>query len=64
MYSLSCRDLGGDCDYTVKGETVEEIKTGMFAHAADAHAEKLANMSDEDKAGFVQKMEKILAVQA
>ena len=64
MYSISCRDLGGDCDHTVTGNSVEEVKEGLFAHAADAHPEKLKTMSEEEKKAMVQKMEEVLAAQA
>jgi len=35
--SLSCRDVGVDCDFKATGETVEEIMQKTKAHAKSAH---------------------------
>ena len=34
---LSCRDVGVDCDFEAKGETVEEIMNQTAEHAKEAH---------------------------
>jgi len=37
---LSCRDAGVDCDYTARGETVEEILKQCVDHGREAHGMK------------------------
>ncbi len=57
MKSLACSDLGMECSFTAEGETAEEVKEKMLAHAQDAHAEMLAGMSDQEKAGLMATMD-------
>ncbi len=44
MKSVSCRDAGADCDFTICAKTEEEL----FQKAAD-HARKAHNMSEIPK---------------
>jgi predicted small metal-binding protein len=37
MKSLSCRDIGFDCDYTVKAESDYELFTKGERHVFNAH---------------------------
>ena len=61
MKKLSCKEMGGgDCDFTAEGETNEEVIQKIYAHASEAHPEKLQGMSEEEKAGMNKKMEEIL----
>jgi predicted small metal-binding protein len=49
MKSLSCKDMGAmDCEFVATGDTVEEVKQKMMAHAQEAHADVLANLSPEE----------------
>jgi len=57
MRSLACSDLGMECGFTAEGETAEEVKDKMLAHAQDAHAEMLAGMSDQEKADLMAAMD-------
>lgn len=57
MKSLACSDLGMECTFKAEGETAEEVKEKMLAHAQDAHAEMLAGMSDQEKAGLMATMD-------
>ncbi len=41
MFSLSCRDLGHDCDFVATAETEEQIRKLLYVHAARAHPEKI-----------------------
>jgi predicted small metal-binding protein len=34
---ISCRDVGVDCDFQAKGETVDEVMQQCAAHAKSAH---------------------------
>ena len=35
--SISCRDVGVDCDFKATGETVDDIMRQAAAHAKSAH---------------------------
>ncbi|MGB8259612.1 MAG: DUF1059 domain-containing protein [Terracidiphilus sp.] len=35
--SISCRDVGVDCDFQATGETVEDVMQQCSAHAKTAH---------------------------
>ena len=35
--TISCRDVGVDCDFQAKGETVDEVMQQCAAHAKSAH---------------------------
>ncbi len=37
MLTVSCRDVGMDCDYICKGETEEEIMKNAEQHAVQDH---------------------------
>jgi predicted small metal-binding protein len=37
MMTVSCRDVGVDCDYVAKGETEEEIMRDAGEHAVRDH---------------------------
>ena len=39
MFSLSCRDIGHDCDFVATAETEEQVRRLLYAHAARAHPE-------------------------
>jgi len=43
MKTINCREAGFDCDYTVRGETEEEVMKNGIEHAKNAH-----NMKEED----------------
>ena len=40
MYTISCRDVGRDCDCVVQGETEEEIMRNAAEHAVKDHGYK------------------------
>jgi predicted small metal-binding protein len=35
--SISCRDVGVDCDFKAKGKTVDEVLQACVQHAKQAH---------------------------
>ena len=57
MKSLACSDLGMECSFSAQGETADEVKQKMLAHAQDANAEMLAGMSDQEKADLMAAMD-------
>jgi len=46
MKTLTCTQLGGDCDFVMKAETEKEMSKIAWQHAADEHPEKMENMED------------------
>ena len=58
-YNLSCKDIGSDdCGFSVTTHSVDEVKKAIFAHARYAHPDKLKNMTDEQKKGMMQMIDK------
>ena len=35
--TMSCRDVGPECDFVARGETEEEVMGQVAEHARDAH---------------------------
>jgi len=35
--SISCKDVGMDCDFTAHAETMDELMRAAAAHAKEAH---------------------------
>ena len=64
MKDLACKDLGAaDCNFHATGATNEEVKQKMMAHAAEAHADMMKNMTPEQMAQTGAKMDELLAAQ-
>ena len=40
MYTISCRDVGKDCDCVIHGETEEEVMKNAAEHAVEGHGYK------------------------
>lgn len=36
-YELACRNLGADCPYVARGETIEEVLEDGAKHAKEVH---------------------------
>lgn len=47
MYSVSCREVGLDCDYISKGESEEETMKNALQHFWEIHAIKPEEMTSE-----------------
>lgn len=60
MKKLGCRDMGMDCDYVAKGETNEQIKKEIWAHAEKKHATMFKGLSPEKKKTMTSKMDELL----
>lgn len=45
MKTLSCRDMGVDCNFVSHADTAEEAVRITGEHAMKAHADKIAEMS-------------------
>jgi len=63
-YKLGCREMGGmDCDFVASGETAEETKQNLYAHAGEAHKDVLGTMPEDKMKEMDQLMDKILSEQ-
>ena len=36
-YTLACRDLGADCPYVARGETIDEVLQDGVKHVKEVH---------------------------
>ena len=48
MLTVSCREVGMDCDYVCKGETEEEIMKNAEQHAMKDHGYKTEDLITPD----------------
>ena len=63
-YKIGCREMGGmDCNFIATGETAEEAKKNLYAHAGEAHKDVLATMPEEKMKEMDKLMDKILSAQ-
>jgi predicted small metal-binding protein len=49
MLTLSCRDVGFDCNHVVKAEIEEEVIRNITEHAIKQHDMKAENMTPKMK---------------
>ena len=49
MKTITCREVGFDCDYVVKGETEEEVMKRGAEHAMKDHGMKEEDINPEFK---------------
>lgn len=62
MKQLACKDLGApDCDFVATGETADEAKATMMAHAQEAHPEVLEGLTPEEMDEKSRMMDALLA---
>ena len=54
MKKITCREMGGDCDAVVTGETAEELMTNGKKHVHD-----LAESGDDAHKGVVERMKQL-----
>lgn len=45
-YQLVCKDLGVDCDFIARGETIEDLMAQAGRHAKEAHGYTDAQLQD------------------
>ena len=45
MKEFACKDLGMDCNFVAKGNTVDEVKAKAMEHAAAKHADLVKKMT-------------------
>ena len=60
MPRLSCRELGGDCDYVAEGQTAEEVKRELLAHVEHVHRERAARMTADERDALDVRIDQVL----
>ena len=60
MVTTNCQEIAGvNCSVPLSGNTLDELKKNVFAHAQKDHADMLAKMSPADQAKIPQQIEAI-----
>jgi predicted small metal-binding protein len=50
MLKFECKELGTNCNYVAKGDTLEEVKKDAMDHAQTVHKDLLSDMSPQQVA--------------
>ena len=45
-FTIACRDLGADCDFVARGETMEELMAAGARHGKEVHGFTDEQMQD------------------
>lgn len=61
MLKISCRDIGGGCDFVASGETADGAKGALMEHARRDHADMLGSLTPEQMQAAQQRMDEYLA---
>jgi predicted small metal-binding protein len=57
---LSCRELGGDCDFVAVAETRQAVKSELLAHVAEAHRQRAARMTTDEREALDVRIDQVL----
>lgn len=58
LYQYTCKDMGINCMFVAKSETVEEVTTLALEHVLEKHRENFNNIESAEE---IKRMEKALA---
>lgn len=47
MYTLSCRDLGMNCDFVARDETIEGVIMKLYGHGSVYHPKALEDIMEK-----------------
>ncbi len=60
MVTTTCQELAGTpCTIPLTGNSVDELKKNIFAHAQKHHAEEVRKMTPQDQAKMMQRIEAV-----
>ena len=45
-YTIACRNMGADCPYVARGETIDEVVQDAMKHAKEVHGYTDEQLSD------------------
>jgi predicted small metal-binding protein len=48
MLEFECKELGKNCGYVAKGDTLDEVKKDAMKHTQTVHKDLLAKMSPQE----------------
>ncbi len=57
---FECKDMGMDCDYVATAVTKEEVMDMAMAHAVEAHADLLQDLTPEQTEEMNSKLESLI----
>lgn len=60
MPRLGCRQLGGDCDFIAEALTRADVKRELLAHVAEAHRQRAARMSRDERDALEVRIDQVL----
>lgn len=49
-----------DCDFEAKGETQDEVKQKMFAHAREVHADIFVSLTPDQQEEMSKKLDQLM----
>ncbi len=55
-YTFACRDIGEDCPYVARGETIDEVMADAGKHAKEAHGYTDEQLKDPKLVEEVKKL--------
>ncbi len=58
LIRYSCRDMGLNCPFVIKGETLEEVTKQAFEHVREKHADAFNQIHSPQQ---IEEMQKALA---
>ena len=58
LIRYSCKDMGLNCSFMVKGETLEEVTRQALAHVQEIHAAEFNQMNTAEE---IERMERALS---
>ncbi|MFA5837258.1 MAG: DUF1059 domain-containing protein [Bellilinea sp.] len=58
LIRYSCKDMGLNCSFMVKGETLEEVTRQALAHVQEIHANEFNSIQTEEE---IIRMERALS---
>jgi predicted small metal-binding protein len=59
-YSITCRELGADCDFVATGPTPREVKRALWGHVGRDHAQVASSLTPGMRAELEGHMDGIL----
>ena len=61
MVTTNCLELTGEgtCKIPLTGNSLDELKNNVFAHAQQHHADKLTSITPQEQQKMVQRIEQV-----
>ena len=61
MVTTNCRELTGEghCTLPLTGNSAQELQQNVFRHAQEDHADKLKDMTPQDQAKMIARIQEV-----